>query len=239
VLISDMQFTFAELPGVLVFPDDNSPQSFYAMAATPRLARRDDGKPEISLLVRSKKIAGVSEVTGGFLTLTAVLGLSLDEETTLMGLLARKLIRESSDPDKPAPKPRVLGISWLSGNVQLALDPNITASGMPAMFGDNRCAFSVSLNAEQAKAVYKAWQQGTLELRVHYQMKAQSAPPSSSRSESFSSQAAIRTDDTIEYYSATRQESSITTSVPYEVDVQGPLELAKSELSNSLTEVSL
>lgn len=240
MLISNMQFTFAELPGVLVYPDDSSPQSFYAMAAKPRVARRDDGKPDISLLVRTKKISGVTEVTGGFLTLTAVLGLTTEEEAKLMNLLARKLDQESApDPDQPAPKPRVLGIMWLSGNVQLFLDPNITATGMPAMFGDNRCAFSISLNADQAKAVYKAWQQGKLNLQVHYHMKAQSAPASSSRTESSSSQVAIRTGETVDLYSAISHEASVSVSVPYEVDLQGPLDLAKTDLTSSLTEVNL
>jgi hypothetical protein len=234
-----MQFSFAELPGVLVYPDDSSPQSFYALVSNPRVARRDDGKPDISLLVRTKKINGVTEVTGGLLTLTAVLALSTEEETRLTGLLARKLDQESRDLDQPAPKPRVLGIMWISGNVQLSLEPNITVSEMPAMFGDNRCAFSVGLNAEQAKAVYKSWQQGKIDLRVHYQMKAQSAPASSSRTESSSSQVAVRTGGIVDFYSTASHVASTTVSVPYEVDLQGPLDLAKSDLTSSLIEVSL
>ena len=240
MLMSGMQFIFADLPGVFVYPDDGSPQSFYATAARPRIARRDDGQPEISLMVRSKKINDQREVIGGLLTLTAVLGLSSAEESKLVNLLTRKLVQETPpDPEKPAPKPRLLGIMWLSGKVELNLDPNITASGMPSMFGDNRCAFSLSLNAEQAKAVLKAWKQGALNLRVHYQMKAQSAPSSSSRTESSSSQVAIRTDTSFEYYSAASQGASVSTSVPWEVDLQGPLDLAKSDLTSSLTEVSL
>lgn len=240
MLVSGMQFTFADLPGVFVFPDDGSPQSFYATVAKPRVARRDDGQPEMGLLVRSRKTNGQREVIGGLLTVTAVLGLSPDEESRLMSLLTRKLAQETPpDSDQPPPKPRLLGIMWLSGQVELNLDPNITSAGMPSMFGDNRCAFSISLNAEQAKAVAKAWNQGTLKLSVRYHLKAQSAPSSASRTESSSSQAAIRTDSSFKYYSAESQGASVSTSVPWEIDLQGSLDLAKSDLASSMTEVSL
>jgi hypothetical protein len=234
-----MRFTFAELPGIFVYPDDASPESFYAVPAKPRVAYRDDGRPDISLLIRKKKVNNQSEVTGGFLTVTASLGLSGNEEATLIGLLTRKLVEEAPpDPDRPAPKPRLLGIRWLSGEVQLGLD-QITAEGMPAMFGDNRCAFSIPLSAEQAKAVSKAWREGPLNLRVHYQMKAQSAPAASSRTESASTQTAILTGSAYEVFAAASHESSVTTSVPCELDVEGPLDLAKADLLSSLTEVSL
>lgn len=241
MLISGMQFTFPDLPGILVYPDDGSPQSFYAMAAKPRIARRDDGQPEISLMLRSKKVGGQErEVIGGLLTVTAALGLSSAEEAKLVSLLTRKLVQEAPpDSDQPPPKPRLLGIMWLSGKVQLNLDPKITAEGMPSMFGDNRCAFSLSLNSEQAKAVSKAWKEGSLKLGIHYQMKAQSAPRSSSRTEASSSQVAVRTGSSFEYFSAATQGASVSTSAPYEVDLQGPLDLTKSDLMSSLTEVSL
>jgi hypothetical protein len=240
VLISGMQFTFPDLPGVQVYPDDGSPQTFYAMPATPRIARRDDGQPEISLMLRSKKVAGQSEITGGLLTVTAALGLSQDEESRLISLLTHKLAQDAPpDSDQPPPKPRLLGIMWLSGKVDLNLDPNITISGMPSMFGDNRCAFSISLNADQAKAVSKAWKGGTLKVVVHYQLKAQSAPGSSSRAEASSSQVAVRTDSSFEYFSAAAAGASVSRSMPYEIDVQGSLDLAKSELMSNLTEVSL
>lgn len=242
MLMSGMQFTFPDLPGVFVYPDDGSPQSFYAMAAKPRIARRDDGQPEISLMIRSKKVGagGQREIIGGLLTVTAALGLSPDEETKLIGLLTRKLAQEAPpDSDQPPPKPRLLGIMWLNGKVQLNLDPNITAEGMPSMFGDNRCAFSIGLNAEQAKAVSKAWKEGSLKLGVRYQMKAQSAPRSSSRTEASSSQVAVRTGTSFEYFSAASQGASASASAPYEVDLQGLLDLSKSDLMSSLTEVSL
>lgn len=242
MLISGMQFSFPDLPGVVVYPDDGSPQTFYAMPAKPRVARRDDGQPEISLMLRSKKTgaAGQREITGGLLTVTAALGLSPDEETRLISLLTHKLAQDAPpDSDQPPPKPRLLGIMWLSGKVDLNLDPNITASGMPSMFGDNRCAFSISLNADQAKAVSKAWKDGSLKLVVNYRLKAQSAPRSSSRTEASSSQVAVRTGSSFEYFSAAAAGASVSTSVPYEVDVQGSLDLAKSELMSNLTEVSL
>jgi len=235
-----MRFSFAELPGIFVYPDDASAESFYAVPAKPRVAYRDDGRPDIGLLIRSKKVNNQSEVTGGFLTVTASLGLSSKEEATLIGLLTRKLVEEAPpDPDKPAPKPRLLGIRWLSGDVQLGLEPKITAEGMPAMFGDNRCAFSIALSAEQAKAVSKAWREGPLNLRVHYQMKAQSAPAAGSRTESASTRTAILTGNTFEVFAAASHESSVTTSVPCELDLEGPLDLAKNDLLSSLTEVSL
>lgn len=241
MLISGMQFTFPDLPGIFVYPDDGSPQSFYAVAAKPRVARRDDGQPEISLMIRSKKTgaAGQREIIGGLLTVTAALGLSQNEETKLISLLTRKLAQEAPpDSDEAPPKPRLLGMSWLGGKVDLNLDPNITASGMPSMFGDNRCAFSVSLNADQAKAVSKAWKEGKLNLRVRYQMKAQSAPRSSSRTEASSSQVAVSTGTSFEYFSTAAQQASVSRSVPYDVDAEGPLNLAQSELMSSLTEIS-
>lgn len=241
MLISGMQFTFPDLPAILVYPDDGSQQSFYALPARPRIARRDDGQPEISLMLRSKRGGGgQSEIIGGLLTVTAALGLSQDEEMKLIALLTRKLAQEAPpDSDEPPPKPRLLGIMWLSGKVDLTLDPKITASGMPSMFGDNRCSFSISLNADQAKAVSKAWKDGKLNLNVRYQLKAQSAPRSSSRAEASSSQVAVSTGTSFEYFSTAGQQSSVSRSAPYEVDSEGPLDLTKSDLMSNLTEVTL
>ena len=118
MLVPDGQFSFSQLPGLYLYPDDSSPTSFYAIPYKPRIASRDDGKPELSLMIRTKKINNQTEVTGGFLTLSISVGISKEEETTMLGLLSRKLAQDApTDADQPPPQPRLLAWNWLSSVV--------------------------------------------------------------------------------------------------------------------------
>jgi hypothetical protein len=240
VLVPDGQFSFAQLPGLYLYPDDSSPASFYAIPARPRIASRDDGKPEISLMVRTKKINYQTEVTGGFLTLSISVGISKEEEASLLSLLSRKLAQDAPpDPDQPPPTPRLLAWNWLSTVVDLTVGGKTNVAGQPSMMGDNRCAFSINLNTDQAKSLYKSWQQGKLDLYARYQLKVQAGPRSSASAQFSSTQTATRDGSTLRVASAAGFSASASASAPLELDLQGDLELPTASLKDSLTDMNL
>jgi len=240
VLVPDGQFSFSQLPGLYLYPDDTLPASFYAIPAKPRIASRDDGKPELSLMIRTKKINNQTEVTGGFLTLSISVGISEEEQTSLLGLLSHKLAQDAPpDADQPAPQPRLLAWNWLSSVVDLTVGGKTNVAGQPSMMGDNRCAFSINLNADQAKSLYKSWQQGKLDLSARYQLKVQAGPRSSATAQFSSSQTATSDGSTFRVASTAGLTSSASTSAPLELDLQGALELPAANLKDSLTEMNL
>jgi hypothetical protein len=240
MLVPDGQFSFSQLPGLYLYPDDSSPSSFYAIPAKPRIASRDDGKPEISLMIRTQKINNQTEVTGGFLTLSISVGISKQEEASLLGLLSCKLAQDAPpDADQPLPQPRLLAWNWLSTAVDLTVGGKTNVAGQPSMMGDNRSAFSINLNADQAKALYKSWQQGKLDLSARYQLKVQAGPRSSASAQFSSSQTATSDGGTLKVASVAGFTASTSTSAPLELDVQGALELSAASLKDSLTEMNL
>ena len=238
MLVPDGQFSFSQLPGLYLYPDDSSPASFYAIPASPRIAFRDDGKPEISLMIRTKKINYQTEVTGAFLTLSISVGISKEEEASLLGLLSRKLAQEPP-PDQPPLTPKLLAWNWLSTVVDLAIGRKTNVAGQPSMMGDNCCAFSINLNADQAKSLYKSWQQGKLDLCAHYQLKVQAGRRSSASAQFSSSQTATSDGSTLRVASAAGFSASAFASAPLELDLQGDLELPAASVKDSLTEMNL
>lgn len=239
MLVPDERFAFSELPGVVLYPDDSSQASFYAIPASPRIATRDDGKPEISLMIRTKKINNQTEVTGGLLTLSTSVGLSRAEEKSVLDLLARKLAREQPPGStEPPPAPRILACNWMSGIVDLTVAGKTSVCGQPSMMGDNRCAFSMNLGADQAKTLYKSWQQRKVGLSVRYQLKVQAGPPAQARAQFSGSHTATSDAYTSRVMSSVNFSVSSSASAPLELDLEGPLVLQGADFNNSLTLLS-
>lgn len=239
MLVPSGQFALPGLDDILIYPDDGSTESFYAVSARPRIARMDDGTPEISLMLYGKRQGHLFNPTGGLLSLTVSVGLSQGEEKRLIALLKERLAKGMTDPRAPIPEPRLLGIRWLTGAVELLIHSKIVATEKPSMFGDNRCSFSVTLNAERAKQIQEAWRDQLRDLHVRYLVTIQAAPSASARTEFRSSESSIHYGDTTEAHSVYRIEATTSTSEPYRLELQGPLDAADISLGDRLSQVEM
>jgi hypothetical protein len=238
MLDPDHVIALPALPDILVFPDDESSSSFFAISAKPRLARDETGQKQISLISYGKRIGGTFDPTGGILSFTVSLGLRTDEQESLLAELKRYLARSSSiDPSAPAPAPILLGFPWATGAVTLSLTPNITATGQPSMTGDNRCSFNIKLDAPQAKAISAAWQNNLRDSSVCYETSVHVAPPSQSRTEFKSSRVSSRDED----WSSASATIDLTTSsfqaTPLMMKFAGPLDLTDKDLESTSSQV--
>ena len=239
MLVPGGQFTVPGLVDVLIYPDDSSAESFYAVRARPRIARADDGTPEISLMLYGKREGNLFNPTGGLLSLTAALDLSPDEEKKVIALLKERLAQAMADPRAPIPAPRLLGIHWLSGTAELLLGSKSVATGKPSMIGDNRCSFSVRLDAGQAKDFQQAWRDQLRGLHVRYLVTVQAAPSAGTRTEFTSSESAVRRGNTVEGHSTYRVETTTSVSKPYGMELEGALDVTNSCLENRLSQVEM
>lgn len=154
MLDSTQQIRLPDYPQLVIYPDREAADRYYVFSQ-PRLAETDG----ISLLTYAK--AGVA--MGGQLSLTTSLGLTVEERAGVEAALCAD----------DAPPARLLAPQWTGGNVTVrvgkqANDPVLTLTGTPSQLGDNRCALSASLSAEQAKAVGKLWRSSDPWLHIAY-----------------------------------------------------------------------
>ena len=91
MIIVEGRFELPGLSDVWIYPDDRTESGFYAIPAHPRVAVDSQGNPEISLVLYGRGKASNFEATGGIFTLTVCLGLSSEQEKTVISLLARRL----------------------------------------------------------------------------------------------------------------------------------------------------
>jgi hypothetical protein len=240
MLDGDRVIAFPALPNILVFPDNESSSSFFAVSAKPRLARDEAGEKQISLLMYGKRSEGKFNATGGILTLSVSLGLWTDEEETLMGELKRYLISSSpADPSAPPPTPILLGFPWEDGTVTLSLTPETTATGRPSLTGDNRCSFNIKLNTAQAKAISAAWADHLRDSSVCYETSVRVAPPSQSRTEFKASSMSSRDQDQSSVSTTIDLTTSSSQATPLMMKFAGPLDLAEKDLESSLSQVAM
>jgi hypothetical protein len=239
VLVPAGQFTLPGLDDILIYPDDSSPESFYAVSACPRIARTDDQTPEISLLLYGKRLNQSFEPTGGVFSLTVTIGLSKAEEKKALGLLKERLANSTVDPATPAPLPRLLSVHWLTGTCELLIGSKTVAREKPSMFGDNRCSFSISLSADQARLLQQAWHDQLRDLQVRYLVTLQAAPPTSSRAEFGSSETSVRSGEATERHFAYRAKATISTAQTYQLELTGSLSISRSELDSRSSQIEI
>jgi hypothetical protein len=238
MLDGDHVITLPALPDILVFPDDESSSSFFAISAKPRLARDETGEKQISLLIYGKRIGGTFNPTGGILSLTVSLGLWTEEEETLLAELKRYLMRSSpADSSAPPPTPILLGFPWVAGTVTLSLTPDTTATGQPSMTGDNRCSFNIKLNAAQAKAISAAWGDHLRDSSVRYETSVHVGPPSQSRTEFKTSRVLSRDQDQSSVSMAVDLTTSSSQATPLMMKFAGPLDLTEKDLESRSSQV--
>lgn len=162
---------FEELPGIVAYPDDRIPGAFYALPRSPRLARSQDGKAQLSLVLYGTRVEETFEPTGGLVSCTATLALTVEEENRLREALEEYLVERAEAERNVAPPLRFLGPDWRKGRVELRLTPWLRLSGQPAMFGANQCSISHSLDADQARELEKAWRAGLKDALIVYDLE--------------------------------------------------------------------
>ena len=220
-MIRGERISFAELPDVLVFPDDSSDSLFYASSAKPRVARDGDGKPEINLLLYGKKSAGSFVPSGGMLTATVSLAMTQSEEQRLDELLRQRTAA-----------PQIVPVAWNEGEVEFRPVANVSSTQMPTLFGDNRCSFSVRLSPEQAAAIGPEWERGLPNSMVVYKVSAQAGPAS------FSQTRFTSTFDSTAGGSTAFSHTSTSRS-PLTLELRGPLDLSSGDVQSGLNTVEI
>lgn len=142
---------FHFIDGVSIYPDHEDKLQYYYLPATPRIAK-ESGRPQI------KMICFKGGIEGGFLTLDVNLGIDEEKKKSI----CNKLRVAANLKDNPKLSP----ILFVDGSVEIMLFgvktensqsegkkgikfvKNIVHSDKPALYGDNRAIFSVSLDKD-------------------------------------------------------------------------------------------
>jgi len=143
---------FYMINGMSILPDHADPLQFYYMPLSPRFVTRKDGAVDVPQMLVIKYRS--STRVGGFADFDVHLGMSEEE----LGTVRRELQRLARLDDLPrlAPVPVVDGsvklmlFGRMSGDTPATGDPGfvraIHHAAKPALYGDNRAAFSVELD---------------------------------------------------------------------------------------------
>lgn len=211
------RFVLPGLPEVAVYADSAGASRFYALPSRPRLTLDAQGRPEIHLLLYKRH----GEVAGGQCSLTADLALSTAERAALLTGLQARLVAAAPPRTPPAsvPAAELLPVDWLEGAAALTLAEGISANGAPSLAGDNRCTFSLTLDAAQAKTLQKAWEKGLPAAFIEYKTQMQAAGGSTqSHLEEMLKQAGANTTWSLHSVSSS--------AVRHPLTLRGPLEVA-------------
>lgn len=167
-------FAVPDVPGLRVYPDHVVPTRFYAVPDAPRVARDEQGRPALSLLVYGRGSGPQLRLLGGQVLLTLTLALTAAERNTLTGALERPL---NLNLPKDAPPVQITLVSpdWLDGKVQAELLPGLILTGTPSLMAANECVLSADLTPEAAPAVQHAWKQGLPDARLSYDLSFSAA----------------------------------------------------------------
>ncbi len=236
MLVPDQQFTVAELPHLLIYPDHASASRFYAVPATPRIAVDDRHSPQISLLIYGRKHGSTIQPMGAQISLTTSLGLTAQERDLLMPLLTARL---TAQPQSDVQPPELVSPDWLTGDVTVHLADRIELVGKPALIGNNECALSLSLTADQTASLQDALANGLPDATITYQVQVSAAKLSSSSTET--SQTETTQQDSCASQRSHRLNVQIerTEAIRYNMTLAGPLVISKPELDNCSQIISL
>lgn len=240
------RFTLAELPEILLFPDDRMVEGFYALPAAPRIALDGAGQPQIALVIYGHKKGTDFVASGGLLTLTTTLALTGDEESRLDAALRRRLAeRFPPAPGETAKVPVRLSVEWLTAEVEVRLIPDLHLAGKPSMIGANVCSFSANLNADTAGALRKAWNDGLRDASLSYRATVRTAPGAATTVATSASEMSETSEGGASgrsaYQSSTREfsVSSQQAAPPYPLELAGPLSIAPQDLASRMSTLGL
>jgi hypothetical protein len=177
MLDAERRFTVPEVPDVWLFPDTRDVTGFYAYPANPRVARDDQGAPQISLVVYGRKAGGSFEPRGAVLTLTTSLDLTPEEAARLRAVLSQKVAAQPGGGTPPAAK--LLNADVAQADVEVRLADGVVLTGDPATSGGNRCSFNVKLDAAQTRSLRAAWDRGLPDARITYRLRLRPGPSAS------------------------------------------------------------
>jgi hypothetical protein len=218
---------------VVVFGDDRDPAAVYALAAAPRIARDEQGRPELSLVLYGARGAdGRFEARGGLVSLTTTTGIEPAEERAVLDARARRAA--------PGSAPTRRSADFTEGRVSVRLTPDVSLEGAPSLVGDNRCSFSVRLDRDPAVALRSAWDRGLPDASIRYELTPRPSPGATSRVEVRRSETATRdrsggtrtTEERTARTSVTRPHAAV-------IVLEGPLRLERRSLADRVTELPI
>ncbi|THF66797.1 hypothetical protein E7T06_20260 [Deinococcus sp. Arct2-2] len=232
-------FAVPETPGLRVYPDHADPTRFYAVPDTPRVARDEQGRSALSLLVYGRGSGPQLKLLGGQILLTLTLALTDTERKALTQALERllnlKLPRDASPVHVTLVSP-----DWLDGKVQAELLPGLILTGTPSLMAANECVLSADLTPEAALAVQQAWKQGLPEARLSYDLSFSAAQVETAQdrdSMAYTSSLGDAVSDPNQTNSSsfsTSFTSQTTRTARASLRLEGPLGLSRSDLDGSL-----
>ena len=178
--------------GLTIFPDHANPALFYYLPDCPRLRRREDGTPELSLLKYQLDPTLHQALGAGMLGLTVDLGaddallqglrprlraqFGLDQPPVLQAVVADHgsceliVIDKASTPSDASPSPA-------ASDAGPALVERILGSGGPSLYGENAASFMAVLDAEGVSLVEQALRAGGLPVGVVYTLETLALRP--------------------------------------------------------------
>ncbi len=187
------------IEGHAVFSDSADPDLFYVAPRMPRIALDDDGQPLFSLTQymdlngdNADDPDGEEAIWGGFLSLTTTLGL----ETERLNLIHENLRAELGE------NVHIMPVPFHDGDVRLMLlgqesteqpeddhappgdepssevfDLDILGSGKPALDGQGRASFQISMNGKAAAFLSQAMGNDTMPALINYTMAIEGLRP--------------------------------------------------------------
>jgi hypothetical protein len=233
-------FAVPDTPGLRVYPDHADATRFYAVPAAPRVARDEQGRPTLSLLVYGRGNGPHLNLLGGQVLLTLTLALTAAERRALTDALERPLNR-NLPPHVPPVRVTLVSPEWLDGQVKAELLPGLTLSGTPSLMAANECVLSADLTPERATEVQRAWKQGLPDARLSYDLSFSAAQVGDTE-EDRSGTAYTGTADTAFQSDRSSASASFRTSFSAQttrtarasLHLQGPLGLSRSDLEGGL-----
>lgn len=228
---------FDGLPGIVAYPDDRMPGAFYVLPRSPRLVRSEDRKAQLNLVLYGTRLEEIFEPTGGLVSCTTALALTVEEESRLREALERFLAESAEAGGNVAPSLRLLSPEWREGRVELRLTSEIRLTGQPSMFGANQCAISHSLDADRARDLEKAWRGGLKDALIVYDLEisARASAASTRRYEKKYREGTAGAAYEMQFSASIEQTDATPTVVS--LTVSGPIGLTTTELVDSIREV--
>lgn len=171
MLLPDTRFTLPGLPQIQLYADDQSERGFYALPMAPRVAPTEEGKPQLGLMIYGVKEGDGTgfRARGGIVSITTTLRLLPDEEGALRKGLSRLLAQRSPPaPGDPPPAADLLGLDWIDTDAEVSFNADLKLSGRPSGFGGNECSCQLKLDADQARTLRKAWDDGLPDGAIRY-----------------------------------------------------------------------
>ena len=186
------------LEGILWWRDPGDVDRVFACPSAPRIARDEEGRPQLSLVVYGRKTPdGGIECQGGYAQATVELSLSEEERDAVRRHFAQpedpkadetpdgesgegaaipddrhdtddEPPQENSFATAPRREIRIVSPPWATATVRLELFEGVSAKGNPSLMGRNRCALQMQFNADEADQVLAAWKDGLPGAYIEY-----------------------------------------------------------------------